>query len=375
MIFTEAGEQFETVIQHAPTGLTNIIGVRLLDSDGNVVIPRFTAGIIEKPAGSGLYRALMTAPLTEASYLVLWDTDPGGVANPSNSASEEVVVTVGAIVGVIPSPGLLPGGPCELWISGSDLAGFCGISSPDIDKMDTAAALATQFLYMWSGRIYSGRCQRTVRPCRRGCGCFDSIPGVGWWWGGEAWAGYGPGSWWPGYQPSLIECGCSRQDRIRLPYPARAVTAVRIDGVALPANDYRIDNRKWLVRLSNATGPAWPGCQDLSLPAGATGTFEIDVAYGSRPPLAGVQAAYALGCQLYKLDTTGTCDIPANATQVIRQGVTISLQNFFRSTPAGFTIGVPIVDAFLNAYNPHGHQRRPAVWSPDVQQTARKVGP
>ena len=59
---------------------------QLLD-DGNppnTVLARTSVGIHEYPVGSGHYAVTLTAPGVLGQYSVLWDTDPGGNATPSN---------------------------------------------------------------------------------------------------------------------------------------------------------------------------------------------------------------------------------------------------------------------------------------------------
>lgn len=380
MIITEAGQAFEAELHNAPTGLTGVVGYRVIDAAGNVVHARTTVGIHEAPAGSGIYFATTSVP-TPGNYLIVWDTDPGGVANPTNSTSEQVYATASVIDAPVADPSGMPGGPCEAWIAGADVATFCGITA-DPDDLTAVANWASQLLFMLSGRVYSGRCMKTVRPCRRDCSCFgdsfspgrNGVSGWGWEWSSGSWLGSTGGAWYGGGGPSPYRCGCGCNDRVRLPYPTRDIIAVRIDGQPLDPATYRLDYHKWLVNLSGSA--PWPACQDLGLPAGASGTFEIDIAYGSRPPVAGRQAAYALACQLYKMTPAGggACDMPPNVTQVIRQGITQQTAQVLRLSKDGFVTGIPAIDVFLAAYNPRGIRRHPAVWSPDVQQTARKVG-
>lgn len=102
MIYARPGQPFEATTNGAPTGLTGTIGVRVIDQPvGTVMTPRTTAGIIEAPAGSGIYSVALTAPNTEGTYLVVWDT---GGATPTY-ASEELQV-----VGVLPAPLVISAG-------------------------------------------------------------------------------------------------------------------------------------------------------------------------------------------------------------------------------------------------------------------------
>lgn len=55
------------------TGLVGSIGVRLLDGQGGTTMARKTTGIIESPAGSGIYIATFTTPSVAGQYQIVWD--------------------------------------------------------------------------------------------------------------------------------------------------------------------------------------------------------------------------------------------------------------------------------------------------------------
>jgi len=96
MIYARPNEPFDAVLEGAPTGLagTPTLGVRITrPSTGTTVLARQTTGIVETPAGSGVYVAALTAPLDDGD-LVLWDTIPGGAPlDPDHSFTEELTVT------------------------------------------------------------------------------------------------------------------------------------------------------------------------------------------------------------------------------------------------------------------------------------------
>lgn len=86
------GDTFEATTSNANTGLTGTIGVRLMDGIGGTSLPRTTTGIIETPAGSGIYTAVLTAPATVGTYQVVWDTGGGS----PTWAVEDLNVTYGS---------------------------------------------------------------------------------------------------------------------------------------------------------------------------------------------------------------------------------------------------------------------------------------
>ncbi|MBK9181476.1 MAG: hypothetical protein IPM45_18345 [Acidimicrobiales bacterium] len=86
------------------------------------------------------------------------------------------------------------------------------------------------------------------------------------------------------------------------------VVEVVVDGATLDDSLYRLDDRRWLVRLEDPDGsrPGWPASQDLTLPASEPGTWEVTFTWGVRPPAAGVLAAVALAGELARDAPAGT---------------------------------------------------------------------
>ena len=157
------------------------------------------------------------------------------------------------------------------------------------------------------------------------------------------------------------------------------ITEVKIDGVALSGDDFRLDENRYLTRLG---GGSWPACQDMALEDTEEGTFSISYGYGASPPALGVSAAAQLACELYKacdVDAGGssTCALPKGTTRVTRQGITIERMAFTAwawTLDRGWHTGLPLVDAFLSMTNPGRLQRRPVFWAPG-KRYARPVGP
>lgn len=281
-------------------------------------------------------------------------------------------------------------GPCQPWASSQAVWSCCGEPMTTIGEgslleecpvdMTQFALEASQLLYEMSGRQFSGACEKTVRPCgNRWCGfqvlsrghvVYDPYwSGSGWWWNDS-----------PG-------CGCKPLDKIKLSgYPVREVTEVLIDGAAIAVDTYRLDERRWLVRVPDPTDPdtilRWPACQALGLPDTEEGTFSVTYRYGQDPPPLGIHAAAQLGCELYKACSGQACALPTGTTRVTRQGVTIEKLAFTawgytsrnqRGVAPGWRTGLSLVDAFLGAYNPSGIKRRPVFWAPG-RPYARTLG-
>ena len=198
--------------------------------------------------------------------------------------------------------------------------------------MTQFALEASQVLYELSGRQFSGACEKTVRPCGNAwCGFQTLSRGYVVWnpyWWNPYWDGM---SWW--FQ-GANSCACRPLDRIKLSgYPVREITEVKIDGVVVDPATYRLDDRRWLVRVPDPLDPdvhlRWPACQAMGLPDDEEGTFSVTYRYGQDAPPLGIHAAAQLGCELYKACSGQTCALPTGTTRVNRQGITIEKPAFY----------------------------------------------
>lgn len=73
-IYAAPGSQFTPYVSNAPTAST--IGLAIYNpATSSYYVSRFTAGIVETPAGSGIYYApAQTAPTVEGTYQLIWDS-------------------------------------------------------------------------------------------------------------------------------------------------------------------------------------------------------------------------------------------------------------------------------------------------------------
>jgi len=158
---------------------------------------------------------------------------------------------------------------------------------------------ASDLLYALSrGQIF-GLCEATVRPCR--C-CF---------------------------------CGCCLAccdiDAIPLRGPVVEISEIKIDGVVLDSSEYVLLPRDRVMRVSTSDQrpPGWPGNQALWKPDTEDDTFSITHTFGMAPPYPHwiVQANVELACDMATWTIKGTGALPANASSVIYQGVSLSLSN------------------------------------------------
>lgn len=224
----------------------------------------------------------------------------------------------------------------------------------DSDVTDRATFLATSTLRSLTGYIVGG-CPVTVRPCSQAA--CDSIAryGADYWISPILWAG----TW--------SNCGCTSgciHNGLTLPRPVGYVAEVKVDGVVLASNAYRVLNGNILIRTD---GQRWPTTQDLTKDDTETGTWSVTYLNGYPVDANGAYAAGILACEFAKACSGGACALPPGVTSIIRQGVAMSIPT--GAFPDGLT-GIRAVDAYIRAWNPHGLKSRPSVWTPN---SGRKV--
>ncbi len=340
--------------------------------------------------------AELTNPSVGVYILTPVGINLGGVWTYRAAGTGTVTAVIEGEFTILPSSVLAPvaaeptSGPCQIWCDPQDIAECSNVTlSSDTSVLEESAKAASEVLFMLSGRQFTGRCTQTVRPCSDGCGCWgnwnDLFPGlspgapqfpVGAWGPWPIFNSWGWGWGWGG-----AGCGCSPLSRALLPgYPVTEVTEVKVDGVVLDPDEYRLDDNRWLTRLADADGVAqwWPGCQDLDRPDTEANTWSATYNYGVPAPEIGHKAAAQLGGMIYEACTGGECATPPGTIQKTRQGVTVQMSPFVawgRNAAGHWQTGLPLVDMFLSSYNSAGVRRRPVIWSPDGPAYARVLGP
>jgi len=275
-------------------------------------------------------------------------------------------------------------GPSVSWITGVDVAACCGVdygSNPDV--LDTVAVEASMALYQISGRQFAGLTSAHVRPMNQACNC-EWAAGLGpWMWlpgpysGGYDWGG-GYGAAWGWWNEQGVQFGCNGLSRVKLAgYPVRQIRQVTINGQVLDPSCYRLDEWRYLTRMSLPGPPYtqafWPGCQAMDLNDDQPGTFSVDYLWGVNPPPLGAQAASQLACQIY-LQCVGDatdCVLPTGVTRVDRQGITVERDIIFQWLDPTKSTGIVLIDLFMASYCRNKAKMRSAVFSPDVQQYSR----
>lgn len=239
------------------------------------------------------------------------------------------------------------------------------------------ASSVSELLYKFSGEQFTGACGPvTVRPMARptdqdlrgflgggGSGYLQS-------WG--ICMSYGMAA-----SGVASHYGCSNPPQVDLgAYPVTQVTSVMIDGVTIPANEYQLQDYKWLIRVRPTASSTpterwgWPTCQNLTLPDTEPGTFSVTLMYGQPPPTSGVDAALTLAREVALSQLGLPNGLPTRTTSINRQGVQATVLDFADFVAAGRT-GIYVVDLFIKAYNPTGSTRPALVWSPDTGRPRR----
>lgn len=259
-------------------------------------------------------------------------------------------------------------GPCDPW----PVRWVCDVSAESPAATRIAVESATRILWALTGRQF-GTCTTTLRPCRQDC--TESWPHGGWdMWGLPTTYGYGylDGMYW---YPlgcggcNSGSCGCERVAETRLPDVVSSVTQVKIDGAVLSPSAYRVDNNRLLVRTD---GQQWPRCNNLNKNDTDTGTWSVTAVYGQDVPEGGKLAAGELACEILKAMRGEDCRLPAGVTQLVRQGVTISVPDFGDILMHGRT-GLYLCDMFIMSENPGHLRQRGRVYSVD-HPTQRRAG-
>ena len=140
----------------------------------------------------------------------------------------------------------------------ADLNDLAACECPDAPGTVAQSSLevASEILYALTGRQYPGTCPAVLRPCASP----DPMLGFNWLSWPYPWYPIRIGGVWLNMGPcgchTASDCACSTYPRVNLGRDdVQTVTAVTIDGAVLDESDYRLDENRYLVKLSGA-GPA-----------------------------------------------------------------------------------------------------------------------
>lgn len=249
--------------------------------------------------------------------------------------------------------------PCSPW----DLISCTFPTAASAAITGYAVQSATEILWNLSGKQF-GLCEYILRPCRRDC-----AGGAVWPFDEAVWGGGGPrpllfdGQW---FNITCGGCGsgcsCTGLEEAILPGPVHAITQVKLNGTIMATGTYRLDhNPPTLIRVD---GGLWPVCQDLAAADDQPNTWSVTAQFGQPVPVSGQFAVGELAAEIAKACLGQACAIPANATQVSRQGVTINLSTVSQVLKDGWT-GLRMCDLFIAAVNPNHLTAPPVVYDVD----------
>lgn len=339
-----------TVLTYAPaaTGIT-LTRFRLF-SDRTYTTLIFDSSLGPAPTltADGVYE--VSAVLSDGTYFSSVTLSGPGGSYEDRSADDIIVV------GAQASQSLH--GPCPWpW---SPLT-FTTQDPLDPLLLERVKAVAQDILWRASGRRF-GVCTRTIRPCRLGCSSttYRELPG------GILRPALIAGTWVNCGSCSCLtsDCACctAGQAEVRLPAPIQSVGPVLIDGVVLPATAYEVHDHQWLVRTD---GAVWPSCQNMALPSGALGTWQVTFSFGIPLGAAGIYAYGVYTQELYRLASGERCRLPAKVEGIFRQGVNVDFSDDNLDLLSRGRTGLTEVDSWLASVNPYGIKQSARVYSPD----------
>lgn len=241
---------------------------------------------------------------------------------------------------------------CEPWATIADVCSPCDDYTFDTGVLEDGLAVASDVLYLLTRQRWPGECRETVYPEVGAslAGAQANAQAVG----GTLGAGFRTG----GYPVWPRRFACLASDRIKLPgYPVVAVHEVVVDGLVLDVSAYRVEDGRYLRRID---GDGWPGAP--------SDDWHVDYSYGLAPPLGGIKAAAALGCQLAlacnpEAVNSGKCRLPKRVTTITRQGVSLAVLDPLTLFDGGKT-GLPEVDLWVAAVLRGDRNRRATVIDP-----------
>jgi len=255
--------------------------------------------------------------------------------------------------------------PCNWTVDTSCCPGWADISQT---IRDNAVTLSSYVLWALTGRQF-GDCPIMVRPCGQQIGQTYRTYGV--------WTdGYYDGSIGPNWTPYVdvggawrncgcaSACSCVPSSQVKLAGPVTSITEVLVNGLVVPASDYRVDVAQGIYWLVAENGRVWPDCQDFNQPANGSNAFQVTYTRGRALPAGGPQINGLLACEFAKLCAGQACALSPAATSISRDGVTYEILTAEDLIAKGFT-PMANVNQWVFAANPRGLIQRPRVFSFD----------
>lgn len=187
-----------------------------------------------------------------------------------------------------------------------------------------------------------GDCPITVRPAPERGSCWS-----------QAALGFGSPfrpAFWEGQAFNVWQGVCAPGYEVALPPPVVRIDEVKVDGVVLNPDDYRVDNRRLLVWQADLPCP-FPRRQDMRLPDTEVGTFAVTYLNTFSVDAVGAWAAGLMAMEYAKACAGSGCKLPSNITSMVRSGVAFEV--ITGAFPGGLT-GIREVDSYTAQFNPKG---------------------
>lgn len=240
------------------------------------------------------------------------------------------------------------------------------VAEAELAELDPAVkAWAARSAWATLSRLSAGQIAMvpvTVRPCEEG-GVMPLARGG---YLGPGFSPYLSGGKWRNSVNGSYACGLSE---VVLDGPVGGIVEVRVDGVVLGPDLYRLDDGNRLVSL----GVPWPRTQELGRQLGEEGTFAITYWRGAAPNPMTNMAAGVLAAEYVKAyKGSKGCRLPSRVRSVSRQGVDFEISTDMFAD--GIT-DIPEVDRVIGLYNPGRLRAAPAIMSPDSRPHRRVATP
>jgi hypothetical protein len=224
-------------------------------------------------------------------------------------------------------------------------------------QKEVVAAQAIATLNLLTAGVVAN-CPILLRPCSPGCRTENVFYDT-------AWRPHiNPDGVWVNGCGCYGDCGCTYVKSLDLGRAYAEVLGVSIDGVVLPETDYELVGYRYLRPAGNQT--TWPVRQDLDAPITESDTFAVYARPGYMLGQFGEAALGRLICEYSKGMCGEKCALPNNVTQIVRNGVSMTLSSGL--FPDGLT-GIREVDVFIKSVNPYALTTVPKVVTPDIPHT------
>lgn len=215
---------------------------------------------------------------------------------------------------------------CEPFADESDLAAIGCETSGLASGQEWSRILdaASDMMAVLSGGAVTGVCSATVTACRE-CFCCCGA------------------------------CALCFRDPIPLVGPIVSIEGIWANGVAMASSEYRVENRREVVRLDSDGGRiCWPS-GDVRI----TYSFGHAVDENTRFATAELAADMARGLK------GGHCAIPKNVSSIVMNGVAISKREVADIVREAGT-DLPRVAAWMSMFNPENERNKALVYSPEI---------